>query len=133
MTGLVRQGSRVATLCNIVLAGSESSNAINGRMRPCAGTSQVQRRVMNNYVGIGVDAKVSLEFHRLRDQFPHWFRSQMGNKVWYTTVGAKDILGHAIGASSGSLPSKLKARRCRCLYPTVGGPDISFTAAIWLT
>lgn len=71
---------------------------------------QVQRRVMNNYLGIGVDAKVSLEFHRLRDQFPHWFRSQMGNKVWYTTVGAKDILGHAIGASSGSLPSKLKVR-----------------------
>lgn len=59
-------------------------------------------------MGIGVDAKVSLEFHRLREQFPHWFRSQMGNKVWYTTVGAKDILGHAIGASSAGLSSKLK-------------------------
>ncbi|CAL8462241.1 g1772 [Coccomyxa elongata] len=69
---------------------------------------QVQKRVMNNYLGVGVDAKVSLEFHRLRDQFPQWFRSQMGNKVWYTTMGAADILGHAIGASSGGLPSKLK-------------------------
>ena len=66
---------------------------------------------MNNYVGVGVDAKVSLVFHRLRDQFPQWFRSQMGNKVWYTTMGAADILGHAIGASSGGLPSKLKACR----------------------
>lgn len=69
---------------------------------------------MNNYLGVGVDAKVSLVFHRLRDQFPQWFRSQMGNKVWYTTMGAADILGHAIGASSGGLPSKLKA--C-CPFP----------------
>jgi hypothetical protein len=74
---------------------------------------------MNNYMGIGVDAKVSLEFHRLRQQFPHWFRSQMGNKVWYTTVGAKDILGHAIGACSGGLSSKLKvvlSRKQKAFY-----------------
>ncbi len=71
---------------------------------------------MNNYMGIGVDAKVSLEFHRLREQFPHWFRSQMGNKVWYTTVGAKDILGHAIGASSGGLPSKLQVPSPPCAH-----------------
>ncbi len=31
-----------------------------------------------------------------------------GNKVWYTTMGAKDIIGHAISASAGSLPSKIK-------------------------
>ncbi len=40
-----------------------------------------QKKAMNNYLGLGVDAKVALEFHRLRQQFPHWFRSQMGNKV----------------------------------------------------
>ncbi len=39
---------------------------------------QVQTKVMNNYMGIGVDAKVSLEFDRLRTKFPHWFKSQMG-------------------------------------------------------
>ena len=32
-----------------------------------------------------------------------------GNKVWYTTMGAKDIIGQAISASAGSLPSKIKA------------------------
>ena len=31
-----------------------------------------------------------------------------GNKVWYTTMGAKDIIGHAISASAGSLPSKIR-------------------------
>lgn len=48
---------------------------------------------MNNYLGIGVDAKVALDFHALREAYPHWFRSQMGNKLWYTTLGAGDILG----------------------------------------
>ena len=152
----------------------------------------MQHKAMNNYLGIGVDAKVALDFHRLRQQFPAWFRSQvppcalrrspyqetategvptcsactrhvwrpaagcclgrpvhartdsgmqghgferpgslvgegsgprasmtamlpvpaaqMGNKAWYTTVGAKDILGNAIGAASRSLVSKLRVR-----------------------
>ena len=36
---------------------------------------------MNNYMGIGVDAKVSLEFDRLRTKFPQWFKSQMGESI----------------------------------------------------
>ena len=32
----------------------------------------------------------------------------MGNKAWYTTVGAKDILGNAIGAATRSLGCKLQ-------------------------
>ena len=42
---------------------------------------QVTTKVMNNYLGIGVDAKVSLDFHNIRNSFPDWFRSQIGNKV----------------------------------------------------
>ena len=42
---------------------------------------QAVHKVMNNYLGIGVDAKVSLEFHTFREQFPDWFRSQIGNKA----------------------------------------------------
>ena len=42
---------------------------------------QVTTKVMNNYMGIGVDAKVSLDFHNMRNSFPDWFRSQFGNKV----------------------------------------------------
>ncbi len=49
-----------------------------------------------------------------------------GNKVWYTTMGAKDIIGHAISASAGSLPSKIKVsqshRRAACTQVTE--PDI---------
>ena len=39
-----------------------------------------------------------------------------GNKVWYTTMGAKDIIGHAISASAGSLPSKIKVGRAHDLH-----------------
>lgn len=61
---------------------------------------------MNNYLGIGVDAKAALDFHQLREAYPGWFFSQMGNKLWYTTVGAKDILGH----TSRGLAKKLQVR-----------------------
>ena len=46
-----------------------------------ASSAQVTTKVMNNYMGIGVDAKVSLDFHNMRNSFPDWFRSQFGNKV----------------------------------------------------
>lgn len=40
-----------------------------------------------------VDAKVALEFHVLRNAYPHWFQSQFGNKLLYTGFGALDIVG----------------------------------------
>jgi len=49
-------------------------------------------RVLNNYIGIGIDAKVALEFHHYRDRYPSWFQSQFGNKMWYTGVGGLDLM-----------------------------------------
>lgn len=48
--------------------------------------------IMNNYMSIGVDAKVALEFHRLRDENPSIFLSQSINKIWYATLGTKSFL-----------------------------------------
>ena len=39
-------------------------------------------KIMNNYMGIGIDAKVALDFHSMREEYPAWFQSQMGNKLW---------------------------------------------------
>ena len=52
-------------------------------------------KIMNNYFGVGVDAKVALDVHHIRESHPKWFLSQMGNKLWYTGLGAADSLSHS--------------------------------------
>lgn len=49
-------------------------------------------KVLNNYLGIGIDAKVAYEFHQTRKAYPLWFQSQLGNKAIYTGLGAPDLL-----------------------------------------
>lgn len=60
-------------------------------------TSEVQppkyeKKMMNNYMSIGVDAEVALEFHNLRNEQPELFTSQFINKFWYTHYGFKATL-----------------------------------------
>eukprot|EP00898_Chlorokybus_atmophyticus_P002701 jgi/Chlat1/3431/Chrsp23S03754 len=55
------------------------------------------RKLMNNYVGIGVDAKVTLDVHNSREAQPDKFYNQMVNKFWYAAEGAKDIIDHTCG------------------------------------
>lgn len=57
---------------------------------------QAEHKAMNNYLGIGVDAKAALDFHSLRTAYPNWFRSQVGNKLWYTGLGAREIVQHSV-------------------------------------
>ncbi|KDD71640.1 hypothetical protein H632_c4643p0, partial [Helicosporidium sp. ATCC 50920] len=47
---------------------------------------------MTNYLGVGTDAMVALDFHRLRESFPGWFRSQWGNKIVYGLMATLDAL-----------------------------------------
>lgn len=64
--------------------------ALAGARTPAA--EDTPAKAMNNYLGIGIDAKVALEFHRLRENYPSWFQSQFGNKLIYTGAGAADIV-----------------------------------------
>lgn len=55
----------------------------------------VQKRefVLNNYLGVGVDAQISLNFHLNRERSPHLFTSRFINKyIWYASSGGKEIL-----------------------------------------
>eukprot|EP00262_Sarcandra_glabra_P013494 TRINITY_DN3754_c0_g1_i1.p1 TRINITY_DN3754_c0_g1~~TRINITY_DN3754_c0_g1_i1.p1 ORF type:complete len:222 (-),score=59.21 TRINITY_DN3754_c0_g1_i1:47-712(-) len=47
---------------------------------------------MNNYLGIGCDAKVALDIHNLREENPEKFYNQFLNKVLYAKEGAKNIM-----------------------------------------
>eukprot|EP00924_Labyrinthula_sp_SR-Ha-C_P008516 augustus_masked-scaffold_32-processed-gene-2.51-mRNA-1 protein AED:0.14 eAED:0.15 QI:0/-1/0/1/-1/1/1/0/633 len=49
-------------------------------------------KVMNNYIGIGVDAQIAMNFHLQREKKPHLFTNRFLNKIWYTGSGAKEIL-----------------------------------------
>ncbi|CAH0489823.1 unnamed protein product [Peronospora farinosa] len=55
------------------------------------GKSQ-KRVVLNNYMGVGVDAQVALEFHEQRERSPRLFMNQFVNKLWYSQFGAKNFL-----------------------------------------
>ncbi|XP_058070330.1 diacylglycerol kinase 1 isoform X2 [Magnolia sinica] len=53
----------------------------------------VQRTTfMNNYLGIGCDAKVALDIHNLREENPEKFYNQFLNKMLYAREGAKNIM-----------------------------------------
>ncbi|OVA07911.1 Diacylglycerol kinase [Macleaya cordata] len=49
-------------------------------------------KFMNNYFGIGCDAKVALDIHNLREENPEKFYNQFMNKVLYAREGAKSIM-----------------------------------------
>ncbi|KAG5027943.1 hypothetical protein AAZX31_05G021600 [Glycine max] len=49
-------------------------------------------KFMNNYLGIGCDAKVALDIHNLREENPDKFYNQFMNKVLYAREGAKSIM-----------------------------------------
>ncbi|XP_042639221.1 diacylglycerol kinase kappa [Orycteropus afer afer] len=51
-----------------------------------------ERCVMNNYFGIGLDAKISLEFNTRRDEHPGQYNSRLKNKMWYGLLGSKELL-----------------------------------------
>ncbi|CAD5178457.1 diacylglycerol kinase 1 [Musa acuminata AAA Group] len=49
-------------------------------------------KFMNNYLGIGCDAKVALDIHNLREENPEKFFNQFLNKMLYAREGAKNIM-----------------------------------------
>ena len=82
----------------------------------CLSAMQVQTKVMNNYMGIGVDAKVSLEFDRLRTKFPHWFKSQMGEPSWLSPCSASTIRPSALHCVLLSTMAHIPAISLRALH-----------------
>ncbi|XP_015250894.1 PREDICTED: diacylglycerol kinase delta-like isoform X1 [Cyprinodon variegatus] len=51
-----------------------------------------EKCVMNNYFGIGLDAKISLEFNNKRDEHPKKCSSRTKNFMWYGVLGTKELV-----------------------------------------
>ena len=45
--------------------------------------SPLKTEFMYCYFGIGLDAKVCLDFHKTRDKYPYLFKTRIGNKFMY--------------------------------------------------
>jgi len=51
-----------------------------------------EKCVMNNYLGIGLDAKISLDFNQLRDEHPEKCCSRARNRMCYGMLGGREII-----------------------------------------
>ncbi|KAK6644849.1 hypothetical protein RUM43_001122 [Polyplax serrata] len=51
-----------------------------------------EKCVMNNYFGIGIDAKIALDFHHKREEHPEKCRSRAKNYMWYGVLGSREWL-----------------------------------------
>ena len=51
-----------------------------------------EKSVMNNYFGIGIDAKISLDFHNKREEKPEKSRSRAKNYFTYGVLGSRELV-----------------------------------------
>ncbi|XP_077961409.1 diacylglycerol kinase eta isoform X1 [Gasterosteus aculeatus] len=86
--GEPRQGGLSPT-SQIVLEKPESFHAVTFS-EDCVQCSE--KCVMNNYFGIGLDAKISLEFNNKRDEHPKKCSSRTKNMMWYGVLGTKELV-----------------------------------------
>jgi len=56
-------------------------------------------KVINNYFSVGIDSKIALDFHRLRNSNPALFQSKYINYMWYGGLGFKNFFGTAVDLS----------------------------------
>lgn len=47
---------------------------------------------MNNYFGIGLDAKISLDFNKCREDHPEKRRSRARNRMFYGMLGGREVV-----------------------------------------
>ncbi|XP_031653450.1 diacylglycerol kinase delta isoform X1 [Oncorhynchus kisutch] len=83
------------------ISGSLSSSSVISRLLVNADSFScdpetfdcyTEKCVMNNYFGIGLDAKISLDFNNKRDEHPEKCRSRTKNMMWYGVLGTKELL-----------------------------------------
>ena len=74
-------------------ASSRSKGFVRGFSSKPSATSSPKSivKVCNNYLSVGADARIALDFHRARLSQPQLFRSRLVNKAWYALLGCRQI------------------------------------------
>ncbi|XP_074057962.1 diacylglycerol kinase kappa [Macrotis lagotis] len=86
-----RRDTVSSTTSSVFLDQPDDSSSSNFAEEPV--TIQFSEKcVMNNYFGIGLDAKISLEFNNKRDEHPKKCSSRTKNMMWYGVLGTKELL-----------------------------------------
>uniref|UniRef100_A0A3P9D1C6 Diacylglycerol kinase n=1 Tax=Maylandia zebra TaxID=106582 RepID=A0A3P9D1C6_9CICH len=88
-TRIICPGLR-AGLAASIAGSSIISKMLLANIDPFGG--YMEKCVMNNYFGIGLDAKISLEFNNKREEHPEKCRSRTKNMMWYGVLGTKELL-----------------------------------------
>jgi len=68
------------------------SSLITPQDIPIPKESQIKVNMMNNYFSIGLDSKVCLDFHNLRNKNPELFKNRFINYGWYGGLGVKSAV-----------------------------------------
>ncbi|KAG2310038.1 hypothetical protein Bca52824_021595 [Brassica carinata] len=89
---LARQGGLSTVLQNIEHAAVTVLDRWKVSILNQQGKQLQPPKYMNNYIGVGCDAKVALDIHNLREENPERFYSQFMNKVLYAREGARSIM-----------------------------------------
>lgn len=87
-----RQGGLCTVLSHIEHAAVTILDRWKIRIDDQQGKQIQTPKFMNNYLGVGCDAKVALDIHNLREENPEKFYNQFMNKVLYAREGAKNIM-----------------------------------------
>ncbi|XP_024608516.1 diacylglycerol kinase delta isoform X1 [Neophocaena asiaeorientalis asiaeorientalis] len=82
--------SEPENLKNCLEAGMQGCS--KWRETPLCREYYTEKCVMNNYFGIGLDAKISLDFNNKRDEHPEKCRSRTKNMMWYGVLGTRELL-----------------------------------------
>eukprot|EP00826_Nyctotherus_ovalis_P025699 TRINITY_DN1994_c0_g1_i5.p1 TRINITY_DN1994_c0_g1~~TRINITY_DN1994_c0_g1_i5.p1 ORF type:complete len:505 (-),score=150.65 TRINITY_DN1994_c0_g1_i5:111-1625(-) len=89
------EGRSMMTLLDrwkVTLTYQRQEKVWQGLKREAKVKTVVESSYMYNYLGLGIDAKITKDFHTLREQYPSLFSSRLLNKFIYSQAGTRELI-----------------------------------------
>ncbi|KAJ1690226.1 hypothetical protein LUZ63_014381 [Rhynchospora breviuscula] len=101
---VTRRGGLLSLLQHVEYAAVTVLDRWKVNIKTTQSKPSLSTKFINNYLGIGCDAKVALDIHNLREENPDKFYNQFMNKVLYAREGAKNIMDRTLA----NFPKQIK-------------------------